>query len=171
MSTCWLIGGCSAHALHRRHPHSLVGSALGLRPDLALVERHLPYTGLSKAWRSTRGVWLVAAVVVYVGAFLCFLPTELDVSPALRAADSPPLDRGAEVGYIAVAQEEAGQADKDPVNADLLTMLLLGVASLFGSSFGWVLTDSQRQGTLCSSLGVVGEPSASACEDPGVLRL
>src|SRR5215218_4863887 len=130
--------------------------------------------GLLKALRFARGVWLVAAVVVCVGAFLCSLPTELDASKALRAADWPPLDRGAEVGYIAVAQEEeAAQADKDPVNADLLTMLLLWVASLFGSSFGWVLTDSQRQGALSSSLGVVGEPSSRACEELpflGVLR-
>jgi len=133
--------------------------------------------GLLKALRFARGVWLVAAVLLCVGAFLCFLPTELDASKALRAADWPPLDRGAEVGYIAVAQEEeeeaAAQADKDPVNADLLTMLLLWVASLFGSSFGWVLTDSQKQGALSSSLGVVGEPSSRACEELpflGVLR-
>jgi hypothetical protein len=176
MSTCWLMGGGgSARTLHRRHPQSLVGSALGygLRADLALVERLMPYMGLSKVWRSTRGVWLVAAVVVCVGAFLCFLPTELDVSPALRAADSHPLDRGADQSYLVVAQEEAEQADKDPVNADLLTMLLLGVASFFWPSFGWVLADSQRQGALCS-LGVVSELSASACEELpflGVLRL
>src|SRR5215218_7356838 len=112
--------------------------------------------GLLKALRFARGVWLVAAVLLCVGAFLCFLPTELDASKALRAADWPPLDRGAEVDYIAVAQEEeeeaAAQADKGPVNDDILTMLLLWVASLFGSMFGWRLTDSQRQGTLRSSL-------------------
>jgi len=128
----------------------------------------------SRALRFASRAWLVAAVVVCVGAFLCFLPTELDTSKALGPADWPPFDRGAEVGYIAVAQEEAGQADRNPVNADLLTMLLLGVASLFGSSFGRVLTDSQRQGALCSSLGVVSGPLASACEELpflGVLRL
>ena len=40
MSARWLIGACSAHTLHRLHPHSLVGSALGcgLRSDPALVE-------------------------------------------------------------------------------------------------------------------------------------
>ena len=111
--------------------------------------------------------------MVCVGAFLCFLQTELHVSKALRPADSPPLHRGAEEGYIAVAQEEAGQADKDPANADLLTMLLLGVASFFGSSFGGLLTHSQRQGAMCSS-GVVGSSLASACEELpflGVLRL
>jgi hypothetical protein len=65
-----------------------------------------------------------------------------------------------------------GEADKDPVNADLLTMLVLGLY-FFGLSFGWVLTNSRRQRALCS-LGVVGDPSASTCEDLaflGVLQL
>ena len=134
--------------------------------------------GLSKAFRSTRGVWLVAAVVVCVGAFLCLLPSELHVSSpltpastALMPAHSPPLDRGADEGYLAVAQEEAGVADKDPVNADLLTILLLVV--FFGLSFGFVLANTQKQGALCSS-GVVGPSLASACEELpflGVFRL
>ena len=130
--------------------------------------------GLSKAWRFTRGVSLIAAVLVCVGAFLCFLPTELDVSAAFRPAHSPLLDRGTDEGYLAVLQEEPEEADKDPVNADLLTMLVLAVASFFGLSFGWLLTNSQRHGALCS-LGVVGEPLASACEElpflGGVFRL
>ncbi len=126
---------------------------------------------LSKACRFVHGGWIVAAVLICVGALLCFLPTELEVSTVLTPAHSPPLDRGTEEGHLAVAQEEAWEADKGPVNAHLLTMLVLGVASFFALSFGCLLTDSQRQGALCSSLGVVGEPSASACEDPGVLRL
>jgi hypothetical protein len=112
---------------------------------------------LSKAWRFVRGVWLVAAVVVCVGAFLCFLPTELNVSTALAPAHSPPLDRGAEEGYLAVLQE----ADKDPVHNELLTILLLVV--FFGLSFGWLLTNSQKERALCP-LGVVGPSLASACE-------
>ena len=129
--------------------------------------------GLLKALRFARGVWLVAAVVVCTGAFLCLLPSGLDVSTGLRLADSPPLDRGAEEGHLAVAQEEAGQADKMPVNADLLTMLVLGVSSFFGSSFGWALTNSRRQG-VSSSLIVLGPSLASACENLsslGVFRL
>jgi hypothetical protein len=66
-----------------------------------------------------------------------------------------------------------GEADKDLVNADLLTMLVAGLYFFFGLSFGWMLTNSRRQRALCS-LGVVGDPLASACEDPpflGVLRL
>ena len=128
--------------------------------------------------RFTRGVWLVAAVVVCVGAFLCLLPSELHVSSpltpastALMPAHSPPLDRGADEAYLAVAQEEAGVADKDPVNADLLTILLLVV--FFGLSFGFVLANTQKQEALCSS-GVVGPSLASACEKLpflGVFRL
>ena len=112
--------------------------------------------------------------MVCVGAFLCFLPTGLDVSTGLRPADSPPLDRGTEEGHLALAQEEeAGQADKVPVNAELLTMLVLVVSSFFGLSFGWVLTNSQRQGASCSLI-VLGPSLASTCENLsslGVFRL
>jgi len=175
VSARWLMRGCSVHTLHRRHPHFLVGSALscGLRSEPALVERLYPDMGLSKAWRFTRGVSLVAAVLVCVGAFLCFLPTELDVSAAFRPADSHTLDRGKDEGYLAVLQAEPEEADKDPVNADYLTMLVLAVSSFLGLSFGWLLTNSQRQGASCS-LGVVGPSLASACEELpylGVFRL
>jgi hypothetical protein len=175
MSTRWLLGGCSANTWHRCFPHCLVGNALGcdLRSEPALGERLHPEMGLlSRAWRFTRGVSLLAAFLVCLGAFLCVVPTELEVCTALRAAHSHPLDRGADEGYLAVAQEEeAWGTDKVPVNADLLTMLVLGLC--FGSSFGWVLTNTQRQRAACS-LGEVGRSFASACEDLsflGVLRL
>jgi hypothetical protein len=129
--------------------------------------------GLLRAWRFVRGEWLLAAVVLCVGAFLYLLPTELDVSTAITPADSLPLDRGADEGYLAVLHEELGEADKNPVNADLLTMLVLGLYFFFGLRFGWILTNFRRQSALCS-LGVVGDPSASICENLpflGVLRL
>jgi hypothetical protein len=72
-----------------------------------------------------------------------------------------------------VPQQEAEEADKDPVNADLLTMLVLGVSSLFGLSFGWTLTNSERQGALYSLI-VLGPSLAGACENLsslGVFRL
>lgn len=59
------------------------------------------------------------------------------------------------------------------MNADLLTMLVAGLYLFFELRFGWVLTNSWRQGSLRSS-GVVGPSLASACEDLpflGVLRL
>jgi len=131
--------------------------------------------GLSKAWRFVCGVWLVAAVLVCVGALLCLLLTELDVSTALRLADSSPLDRGAQDGYLAVLREgeEAWEAEKVAVNADLLRMVVLALWSLFGLSFGWLLSNTQGQGTLCS-LGVVGRWLAGGGKELpflGVLRL
>jgi hypothetical protein len=125
--------------------------------------------GTSKAWRFVRGVWLLSAVVVCFGAFLCFLPTELAVSTALTPAHSPPLDRATDDGYLAVFQEEASGAHKDPVHADLLTMLVLAVSSFFGLSVGWLLTNTQWQGALWS-LGVVGPSLASACEESTLPR-
>jgi hypothetical protein len=123
---------------------------------------------LWKAWRFVRGVWLVGPVVVCVGAFLSFLPTELYISTALTPAHSRPLDRGAEESYLAVFQEETREADKDPVHTELLTMVLLVV--FFGLSIGWLLTNSQKERVLCS-LGVVGPSLASACEDLPFLGL
>jgi hypothetical protein len=43
-------------------------------------------------------------------------------------------------------------------------MVVLGVSALFGLSFGWVLTNTQKQGALFS-WGVVGPSLASACEE------
>ena len=57
---------------------------------------------------------------------------------------------------------EAEDADKDPLNAELLTMLLLTAS--FGAIVGWLLTNAQRQEALCS-FAVVGPSLASACED------
>jgi hypothetical protein len=106
----WLIGSCRAHILHRRYHRSLIGSALdcGLRSDPALVEWLAPEMELLRAWRFVRGGWLVAAVVVCVGAAFCLLPTQFDVSTAFMPSDSPPLDRGADEGYPAVLHEESG---------------------------------------------------------------
>jgi hypothetical protein len=90
-----------------------------------------------------------------------------------HAGTLAPLDRGADEAYLAVAQEEAEKADKDPVNADLLTMLVLAISSFFGLIFGFVLANTQKQEALCSS-GVVGPSLASACEELpflGVFRL
>ena len=83
--------------------------------------------------------------------------------------NAPPLDG---TYYLFALAEEA---DNDPVNAGLLTMLFLA-ASFFGASVGWLHTNAQGQGALCfSSLGVVGEVLGSARDDYlaflGVFRL
>jgi hypothetical protein len=85
--------------------------------------------------------------------------------------NAPPLDGN----FLFFAPtEETKKTDKDPVNADLLTMLFLA-ASFFGARVGWLLTKAQSQGVLCFSLGAVGEELGSTCEDYlpflGVLRL
>jgi hypothetical protein len=54
---------------------------------------------------------------------------------AYYARYTHPLDQGPDEGSLAVPQEEASEdADYDPVNADLLTILLLVVS--FGASDG-----------------------------------
>jgi hypothetical protein len=73
--------------------------------------------------------------------------------------------------YLVAPVVEAEGSDKDPLNAELLTMLLLTAS--FGAIVGWLLTNVQRQGALCS-FAVVGPSLASACEDLpflGVFRL
>jgi hypothetical protein len=81
--------------------------------------------------------------------------------------NTPPLDG---ISTFALAEE----ADKDPVNARLLTMLFLA-ASFFAASPGWLLTNAQGQGASCFSLGVFGKVLGSTCENYlpflGVLRL
>jgi hypothetical protein len=83
--------------------------------------------------------------------------------------NAPPLDGS----YYPFALAE--EADENPVNAELLTMLLLA-ASFFGASVvGWLLPNAQGQGVLCfSSLGV-GEVLGRAREEYlpylGVFRL
>jgi hypothetical protein len=90
-----------------------------------------------------------------------------------------PADQGAPVNapsldgsyYPFVLAEEA---NKDPVNAGLLTILFLA-ASFLGASIGWLLTNAQGQGALCfSSLGI-GEVLGSVHEPYlpflGVFRL
>ena len=82
--------------------------------------------------------------------------------------NAPPLD-GTHYPF-ALAEEVA----EDRVNAGLLTMLLL--ASFFGASAGWLLTNAQGQGASCfSSVGVVGGVLGSTREDYlpflGVFRL
>jgi hypothetical protein len=81
--------------------------------------------------------------------------------------NAPPLD-GTHYPF-ALAEEVA----EDRVNAGLLTMLLL--ASFFGASAGWLLTNAQGQGASCFSSLDVGGVLGSTREDYlpflGVFRL
>ena len=92
------------------------------------------------------------------------------VLPADQGApvNAPPLD-GSYSPFVL-----AEEAEDEPVNAGLLTILILA-ASFFGASVGWLLTNARGQGALCfSSLGV-GEVLGSVREPYlpflGVFRL
>jgi hypothetical protein len=117
------------------------------------------------------------AVLLCLGLFLSFLSlaaTGSKVPSAFGMANvahvhqeangnAPPLDGT----YLLAPAEEAEDTVKRPVNADLLTMLLLA-ASCFGASVGWLLTNSQRQGAFCS-LGVVHPSLVTSLEDRSFL--
>ena len=139
---------------------------------------------LSKSWRFVRGVSRVAAALLCLGVLLSLLslpPSESAVSSALAMANVAHTDQGANGNappldgtYPFALAEEPEDPVKRPVNAELLTLLLLAVSSFFGLSIGWLLTNTQRQGVNCSFFGVVGGSLASACEDRpflGVFRL
>ena len=58
--------------------------------------------------------------------------------------------------YLAVSGEETQDSGKEPVNAGLLTALLL--AFCFGAMIGWLLANDRGQEALRSS-GITGRPS------------
>jgi hypothetical protein len=126
-----------------------------------------------------RGVSLVVVFLLCLGVFLLSLPaTGSEVPSSLAMANLPsvnqetngnghPLDET----YLVAPAEEVKDAEKYPLNTELLTMLLLAVS--FGATVGWLLRNAQRQGALCS-LAVVRPSFATACEDLpflGVFRL
>ena len=88
-----------------------------------------------------------------------------------RGANAPaPLPGGS---YLLMSAEEAQQTDSLPVNAHLLTMLML--ACSFGVSVSRILlTNARGQGATCSWSGDDRAWFAVAYEDPsflGVFRL
>jgi hypothetical protein len=126
-----------------------------------------------------RGVSLAVAFLLCLGVLLLPLPaTGSEVPSALAVANLPrvellangngyPLDET----YLVAPVVEAEDAEKDPLNAELLTMLLLTAS--FGAIVGWLLTNAQRQGAFCS-LAVVHPSFATTCEELpflGVFRL
>ena len=128
---------------------------------------------LFRSWWYVRGTSLLAMVILLcLGASLCLLPTELEVSAALTPAHSHHSDQGANAGYLAVSQEEAEDAGEGPVNADLLSELLL--AFCFGAIVGWLLANGLGQRAF-RFVGLDHRPSiVGALEDRsflGVFRL
>ena len=138
-----------------------------------------------KARRFPRGGSVVAAVLLCLGFSLTLLslpargsqdPSALGMANVLTVdewanGNAPPLDR---THYPFAPFALAEEAEEDPVNAGLLTMLFLA-SSFFGASSRWLHTKAQGQGALCfSSLGV-GEVLGSVREEYlpflGVFRL
>ncbi len=137
--------------------------------------------GLFKAWRFARGVSLVAAVLLCLGLFLLPLPaTGFEVPSALAMANSPGVDQEANGNgssldgpyLVVVSAKEAQEANKDPLNADLLRALLLVVC--FGTIVGWLLANGRGRRAF-RFVGLDHRPSfVSALEDGsflGVFRL
>src|SRR5215217_6790796 len=101
-----------------------------------------------------------------------------EVPSALAMANLPGLDLATdgnghplEETYLVAPAEETEDADKSPLKAELLTMLLLALC--FGLSVGWLLRNAQRQAAFCSLAGVRSS-FATICEDLpflGVFRL
>jgi hypothetical protein len=126
-----------------------------------------------------RGVSFVVAFLVCLGIVLLPLPASgSEVPSALAKANLPGLDLATngnphplDETYLVAPAEEAEDGEKSPLNAELLTMLLLALS--FGLSVGWLLANAQRQGALCSLAGVRSS-FATICEDLtslGVFRL
>jgi hypothetical protein len=128
---------------------------------------------------AARGVSLLVAFLLCLDVFLLPLPATASEEPsALAMSDLVRIDQATngnsyplDEPYLVVPGEEAEEADKSPLNAELLTMLLFAVA--FGATVVWLLTNVQRQGALCT-LACVHPSLATACEDLpslGVFRL
>jgi len=112
---------------------------------------------------------LVVAFLLCLGVFFLPLPATGSEAPsALAMANLPRLDLETNGNgypldgtYIVAPGEETEDGEKYPLNAELLTMLLLTLC--FGLSVGWLLRNAQRQGAL-RSLAVVHPSLATTCE-------
>jgi hypothetical protein len=113
---------------------------------------------LFKWWRFARLALLLAIVsLLCIGTFLSLLPTGLEVPAVLAKAHSSHVNQATngdwhplEGSYLAaIAPEETEEVDKQPVNAKLLSALIL-LACYFGASVVWLLTNGRGQGALRS---------------------
>jgi hypothetical protein len=119
---------------------------------------------------------LAGVMLCCLGVFLLSLPLSAPhVSSALAGANVEHVDRAANApaplpdgSYPLTLAEEAQETDSPPVNAYLLTMLML--ACSFGSSvLRMLLTNARRQGAICSWCGDDLRWLAVAHEEPSVL--
>jgi len=122
-------------------------------------------------------ILLIGLMLSCLGVCLSLPATGSDVPSAFIAVvDVAQVDRDANApvpdgSYLLTRAEDVEKTDERPVNAELLTILLL--ACSFGASVGWLLTNARKRGAICSS-GVDLPSLATAPEEPsflGVFRL
>jgi hypothetical protein len=134
--------------------------------------------GLGKKPRMRRGVlFLLAGVTLFcLGLLLSLLASTVSEAPFGAAGadvglvDGEALAPPAEYGSHPLAPaEEAGDTDERPVNASILTMLVLAGASS-GVSFLWLATTSAlRRGAIRPSWGAEGDRRWSDGAHDGLL--
>ena len=124
-------------------------------------------TGVMRLFGSRRfahcALLVAAALLLCLGPFLFWTATG-DFGPGtLEKADWSQMGQGANGdqhplsgSYLVMPMEEAVDSNKGPVNADLLTALLL--AFCFGAMIGWLLANDRGQEAFRSS-GISGRPS------------
>jgi hypothetical protein len=125
-----------------------------------LIKRHTQVMRLFKSWRFAHVASLLAMVILLsVGTFLSSFPTGLEVPAPLMTAHSPHVNQGInghwhplDPIYLAVSAEEAEEVDEHPVDAELLTALLL-LALSFWATVVWLLTNDRGRGAI-RSLGI-----------------
>ena len=122
---------------------------------------------------------LAGVMLCWLGIFLSLPASAPELPSAFVRADAaqemdggahaPPLD----ASYPITAVEEIQQTERHPVNASLLTMLLITLS--FGASVLWMATNERRRRAASCSWGVQDRRwLAVACEGPsflGVFRL
>jgi hypothetical protein len=124
---------------------------------------------------------LAGVMLCFLGIFLLSLPlTAPHVSSVLGGANVEHVERAANAptplldeSYLLAPAEEVQETDRPPVNAYLLTMLVL-VCSFGANVLMMLLTDARRQGAICSWSSDDRGWLAVAHEDPsflGVFRL
>jgi hypothetical protein len=113
-----------------------------------------------------------------LGLLLSWPSTTSEAPSALAGVNVGHMDRGAgasttvpDGSYPLAPAEDLQETDKGPVNASLLTMLLLALV-YFGACIGWLfMTNARRHGVMCFSLVDDRPWLAVAHEDPSFLRV
>jgi hypothetical protein len=118
--------------------------------------------GLSLSWGFVRGLALVsvAALLLGAGVFLSWSGSGPWVTTAAGSHTAQGVDGHPPSGsQLTVFGADIGEGEKGPVNAVLLTVLLL--ASFLGVTAGWQLACDLRQPAPC----VPGRPSFEAARE------